>query len=349
MDSSKIRFIQRTLSEKEFFLVFDKSDIFYLIGKELDGINLLIAKHGKPYFLVSPMLEGQVRQFFKKANVIVGNNLLLQLKSVVPKGRKILVQKNLSLSLFRLLLKKYSVETNDLLSELRKIKTESEIKKIKLASKITTKVLSEVVREIKIGMTEQEVKKNILKKFLDYDVVPSFDPIVAFDENTAYPHHISGKKEFGIKSFVLIDLGCKVNGYCSDITRMFFVEKNDVVNYYYKKLFELQKKLISMCVVGKKVADIDTFAKKFCKDLNIEKNYLHTSGHGVGIEIHESPRISVKDKTILKSGMVITIEPGIYFAGQLASGMKQFVVKKFGLRIEDVVLITKNGPQILSR
>jgi Xaa-Pro aminopeptidase len=86
--------------------------------------------------------------------------------------------------------------------------------------------------------------------------------------------------------------------------------------------------------------------------LNIEKNYLHTTGHGVGIDIHELPRVSVKDKTILKSGMVITIEPGIYFTRESVVRQKvgaAFVAKKFGLRIEDVVLVTNKGPKILTK
>lgn len=148
---------------------------------------------------------------------------------------------------------------------------------------------------------------------------------------------------FGKKSFALIDLGCKMDGYCSDITRMFFVEKSLAVRNFFNKLYQLQKQLISMCTVGEKVSNIDNFARKFCKDLGIEKNYLHSTGHGVGLEIHESPRISVKDNTVLKEGMIITIEPGIYF-----NHSKNFK-RSFGLRVEDMVLITKNGPVVLTK
>jgi Xaa-Pro aminopeptidase len=341
MDFGKINFITKTLSKKEIFLVVNKTDILYLTHKEFDGVSLVISSFGEVYCLVSPMLVTQAKKVFKKEvnekNFVVGDNLVSQLKSLPIKFKKIFVEKNVSLTLYNLLTKHWSLKTTQLITNLRQTKSKQEIKNVLQAVDITKKVLLETKKILKVGVTEKEVKKYILKKFLDYDVEPSFEPIVAFNENTSFPHHISEEKRFNKKSFVLIDLGCKVNGYCSDVTRMFFVEKNDVVWYYYRKLCELQNKLVSMCVVGKKVSEIDSFAKKFCKNIGVEKNYLHSTGHGVGLEIHELPRINVEDESVLKEGMVITIEPGIYFGS------------RFGLRKEDMVLVTKTFPKVLTK
>jgi Xaa-Pro aminopeptidase len=135
---------------------------------------------------------------------------------------------------------------------------------------------------------------------------------------------------------VLIDLGCKYKGYCCDVTRMYNVEKNPKIYYFYNLLKELQKKLISLCKPGVKVKDIDLYARKFVEQLGLKDKYLHSTGHGIGIEIHEPPRLSQFDETVLKENMVITIEPGIYFENE------------FGLRIEDDVLVIKDGCKVLT-
>ncbi len=351
MDLEVIRNIQKKIKSSEMLLVFDKAEIFYILKKYVDGITLAIF-NDEILCLTSNMIKSQVIKLISGIKIISAEGIEQQLKSLNRKIKILLLNNNVSIDMYDRLKKKYKIKYSKIISELRMIKNNSEIKSIRQASVITLKILNLAIQNIRCETTEIEVKNYILKKCLDFGVEPSFEPIVAFDENTAYPHHISSEKRFSRKSFVMIDMGCKVDGYCSDVTRMFFVEAAPLVKFYYKKLLELQKKLISMCLVGTKVANIDNFARKFCRRLNIENNYLHTTGHSLGIEIHEMPRISIKDKTVLKEGMVITIEPGIYFDNESSFlsdfNNSKYNIKNFGLRKEDVVLIEKKGPQVLT-
>lgn len=334
MDRKKIEIIQNLLKRKEAFLVTLPSNIFYLISKKLDGIFLLITKN--EIFTLAPlMLKSQLEDMLG-LKTIVADTLKKQLQQIKKIGiKKIYLDTRLiPFNLYELVKKYYNVEFNSLITNLRLIKSPQEIEKIERAIAISNKILQETKLFIKEGITEKQVKNFILERFLSYNVEPSFEPIVAFGRNSAYPHHISDNTQFKPDEMILIDFGCKVEGYCCDITRVYNLTKEETK--YYKILINLQKKLISMCKTGVKVKDIHSFAIKFLTRYSIEENYLHGTGHGLGVDIHELPSISFKDKSVLKEGMVITIEPGVYFKD------------RFGLRIEDDVLITNSIPKVLT-
>ncbi len=331
-----LSFLRNRVPSDTLLLIMDKSDLFYLTNCSIDGYTLGITKD-KIFFLTTKMIATQLTQYFPLANIVVGENLIEQLSLLPKKFHKISLNKTVSYAVYQLLKKKYRIIFDSILTNLRQKKTKKEIENITIATKIVHKILKKVVKTLSRGITELEVKNYILKLFIDYNVEPAFEPIVAFDENTSYPHHISGNKQFSENSLVLIDLGCKFNGYCCDITRMYGVKKNTEVYSLYQHLCRLQNILISMCRPGTKVAQIDFFAKKYFKSLGIEKNLLHSVGHGLGIDVHEAPSININNKTVLEKGMVITIEPGIYFQN------------KFGLRVEDDILITSSQPKIISR
>ncbi|MFN3550955.1 MAG: M24 family metallopeptidase [Endomicrobiia bacterium] len=328
MDKRKINLIQENLDKNEILLVLNNYNLFYLTGINLDGYSLAISKN-KIKILTSLMIFGQVKKFFKDIEIVVGSDLEQQISKLNFVNKILLIDdKNLSLKIYDLL-KKCSkiIKFSSLIENFRMIKSKNEIDKIKKSVEICKKVLNKTKEFIKPQITEVEVKNFILKQFLDYKVETAFPPIVAFDENTSYPHHISTNKRFKKNSLVLIDLGCKYRGYCCDITRMFNVEKNTKVKDLYIKLKDLQRILISMCKPSVKVKDIDNYARNYFKKLNLEKNYLHSTGHGLGLEIHELPKITIKNDVVLQENMVVTIEPGIYFN------------RKFGLRIEDDIVV----------
>jgi len=330
--------IQKQIGKNEILVTTDPADIFYLVGINIDA-PFVVTKNSY-YILVSPMLKGQLRKIFKDNNLIVAEDnkqLLNMLKKKVKVERVILGNENTSVKFYNLLKQSFkNIKIKNVISQLRQIKDESEVSYIKTAVKILKKVLNETKNMLKEGIKEIEVKNFILKKFLDYNVEASFEPIVAFDENTSYPHHVSSDKKLKKDSLVLLDLGCKYNGYCCDVTRMFNVEKNQKIFYFYNQLKELQKRLLSLCKPKVKVKEIDLYAKKFLEQFGLKDKYLHSTGHGIGIEIHEPPRISEFDKSVLKENMVITIEPGIYFEGE------------FGLRIEDDILIKEKNCVVLT-
>jgi len=220
-----------------------------------------------------------------------------------------------------------------LVIKIREIKDEDEINKIRTACQIADQCLKEIVRTIKIGTTEKEIAFKIEFWLKEKNHNLSFYPIVAIDKNSAIPHYdtMNGNNEKVKKnSVILIDYGAKFNGYHSDITRMIFVGQptDEMVNTY-KTLLNAQEKTIEQL----KIDNNPVFVDQFCRKLIINNRlpiYQHSTGHGVGLQIHEYPKISFTSTDVLLPNQVITIEPGVY------------IEDKWGMRVEDTILIKEN-------
>ena len=328
-------------------LLTNNKNIFYLTGATFDGFWLLIHKN-KFIVITSQMIFGQVKQHFKdKAKICVikssfSNELIEICKKYKIKNLNIDTT-NIDYTLFSLLNNKLKenkisvVPNGNIILEKRKIKNKEEIKNIKKACEIVSDVFETIKKKVVPGMTELDIHFKIEEEFAKKHVVQSFKTIVASGPNSANPHHISGKRKVQKNDIVLIDMGCIYNGYCSDLTRTFFVGKE---NKHQRKIWDIVKlahdKALENVKQNMKASDIDLFARNTIKLAGYEKNFIHTTGHGVGLDIHEAPSVGQKSKDILKESMVITIEPGIYLD------------KKFGVRIEDTVLVTKNGYKVLT-
>lgn len=241
---------------------------------------------------------------------------------------------------YKELLQKYRVnlmETEHIVEAQRVIKDEREIQYIEKACEITDKCFEYLKTFIKIGMTEKEIAFEIEKfyKTNGADDI-SFEPIVASGHNSSMPHAVPGTRKIKDGDLILIDMGCKYKGYCSDMTRMMFV---NYMEDEYKEAYEI-------CLKNNESAEhelkdgknMKVIAQNSNNDLK-QNGYtpLHSLGHGVGFDIHEEPFFGIVYDQPLKENMVITIEPGVYKPGQ------------FGIRIEDTVLITKLGCQKLTR
>ena len=222
------------------------------------------------------------------------------------------------------------VETDNLIEKQRIIKDEEEIKNLKTACEITDNCFSYIIKYIKPGMTEKEIAREIDRFYNENAEGISFETIVASGENSSKPHAVPTDRKIEEQDIITIDMGCKYNGYCSDMTRTIFVGSvpEDIKKIYDIVLKSQQQALDEM----KDGANIRLIAK------NVDTNFrfynydlIHALGHGVGMEIHERPYISMNNDTLLKENMVVTDEPGIYIPG------------KYGVRIEDTVLITKFG------
>lgn len=209
------------------------------------------------------------------------------------------------------------------------VKDENELLNIKKACEICQKAYHSQIKTLRIGQTEIEFRDKLISRMkkLGADGV-SFDLIVAFGNNSAVPHHKTGKTKLEKDMPVLVDMGCKVNGYCSDMTRMAYVGKpTEKFLHTYDAVLNanlLAEKKIKSNMTGK-VAD--TFARDYIKSYGLDKYFTHSLGHGIGLKIHEYPRLSPKSNAILTDGMVFSIEPGVYFDGE------------FGIRIEDTVTL----------
>ena len=228
-------------------------------------------------------------------------------------------------------------ETEKVIEKQRMIKDDEEISNLQRACYITDKCFEHLLDFIKVGQTEKEIAFEIEKFFKTNGAEGnSFDPIVAAGKNSSKPHAVPTDKKIDVGEPITIDMGCIYNGYCSDMTRTIFVGYvpeaiKPVYDLVLKNQLQTEKEL-------KEGANIKTISKMVENDFKLHNfELVHALGHGVGLDIHESPVISSKNDNILKEKMVITNEPGIYVPG------------KYGVRIEDTVLITKAGCTSLTK
>jgi len=220
----------------------------------------------------------------------------------------------------------------------REIKTPDEIAKIKTATQITVKALKYIAGLIKPGIREIEIAAE-LERFIRYNGGhgSAFNIIVASGPNSSYPHHITSRRIIRNREPVLIDLGTDYHGYKSDLTRVFFLGRiNVLARRIYDIILKANNLAISAVKPGVPIKDIDAIARGYIAKYGYAEFFGHGLGHGIGLTVHEAPNISAKVNTCLQPGMVFTIEPAIYLPG------------KFGIRIEDTVLVNKKGREVLS-
>ncbi|MFZ5390816.1 MAG: M24 family metallopeptidase [Patescibacteria group bacterium] len=220
------------------------------------------------------------------------------------------------------------------IEQIKAIKTEAEINNIIKAQRISEKVLTEAVKKLKVGLTEIGLAKFIVSRFKYYQVKAlAFEPIVAFGKNTANIHHESGRTKLKLGDLVMLDFGATVKGYCSDMTRTYIFSqpttKQKKVYQTVLKAQELSVRLLSKGV--RRAVKIDEAARCFIVKRFGANSFNHGLGHGLGTVIHEWPSLKPGSPDILKYGMVITLEPGVYLPGW------------GGVRIEDMIVVGKRG------
>ena len=222
------------------------------------------------------------------------------------------------------------VETENIIEKQRMLKDEEEISNIKKACEITDNCFSYLLTYIRPGMTEKQIADEIEEYYKRRTDGLAFDTIVASGENSSKPHAVPTNRKILENDIITIDMGCRVNGYCSDMTRTIFVGS---IPEYIKPVYDLVlKNQIQTIEQMKDGVSTRLLSKMVENDFKL-KGYdlIHSLGHGVGLEIHEAPYLSYRNDAILKENMVVTDEPGIY------------IPEKFGIRIEDTVQITKFG------
>ncbi len=226
---------------------------------------------------------------------------------------------------------------SELLWELRKKKTTKEIKNIKKAGKLAREGLKRAEKILDSNLTEKELAAEI-----EYEMRKKgsegtpFDTIVATGENSKHPHGLPKNKIVNEEDLITIDLGARWNGYCSDMTRTFCLNPNDEK----KKIMDLVKKAQEKCLQkveeGISTKKIDETARDVFREENLEKFYIHGTGHGLGLDIHEPPSLSLSSEEELEENMVVTVEPGIYIDGI------------GGCRFEDTIVVKKDGYEKLT-
>ncbi len=221
--------------------------------------------------------------------------------------------------------------------QLRRVKDPDERNAIAEAAKLADGVYEWTLEQGLAGRTEIEVARAAVARMRELGAEPSFPPIVAAGSNGAMPHAEAGEREIKTGDMVVFDMGAELDGYCSDCTRTFAVGKPSAsAQEVYELVLEAQTKALDAIAAGKTGKEVDAVARELIANAGHGDHFGHGLGHGVGLEVHEAPRLSQRSEDTLETGEVVTVEPGIYMPAQ------------FGVRIEDLVVVTGKGHENLS-
>ena len=335
-----IKNILRKLEENELdaMLVANFNNIYYLSGYLSTSFAFLIIKENPIIFVSEMDLENAKNT--SSIDIVKYESYAKLIEYLKEEGiRNLAIESDLTANVYEKF-KDFNLKISDVISTERMIKSDEEIEKMIKATDIAHKSLLELdVR------SKQE--KGALEWECSYELgylmrkngasCESFDTIFASGPLSSLPH--STPRNHILETPVLVDYGCKFEGYCSDTTRTFvYNERQEEISDI---VLEAHDKAVDAVKAGAKACEIDKVARDIITEYGYGDNYIHGTGHSLGLDIHESPSISLRDQTILENNMIFTIEPGIYLEGE------------FGVRIEDMVLVDKKGklignlPQIL--
>ena len=225
------------------------------------------------------------------------------------------------------------VPASELLTELRQVKDAEELAAMKEAQRITDEALLEILNFLRPGLTESEVAARLTYIMAGKGAERnSFDPIVACGPNGSKPHAVPGPDVIEKGQFVTMDFGCKVGGYCSDMTRTVAIgQPSEEMEFVYNTVLKAQLTGIATAHAGVTGQEVHEAAAKVIADAGYGDYFGHGFGHSLGIEIHENPNFSSRNDKPIPAGALLSAEPGIYIPG------------KFGVRIEDVIMLTEDG------
>jgi Xaa-Pro aminopeptidase len=225
----------------------------------------------------------------------------------------------------------------DLVEQLRAVKEPEELERIAAAAELTDSVYRWAMERGLAGRTERDVARACEARLRELGAEPSFPPIVATAANGALPHAEPGDREIGSGELVVFDMGALLDGYCSDCTRTFATgELDGEAGEVYELVRRAQAAALEAVRAGANGKEVDAVAREMIAEAGHGDRFGHGLGHGVGLEVHEGPRLATTSEDELREGNVVTVEPGVYLPG------------RFGVRIEDLVVVTADGHRNLS-
>ncbi|MBQ3005420.1 MAG: aminopeptidase P family protein [Clostridia bacterium] len=319
-------------------IIFSEENRKYFTGFSSEDAVLIITKNGAVYLDDGRYIEAAEKEI-SVCEVRLLKNLSEQLPEILKEFsvKKIGVeQSRISLQRFKYLkkvLKDFSVCSSDasekIINNLRAKKSEKELEKIIKAQRISERAFDYILKEIAVGKTEKELALQLdyfmLKNGAD---APAFETILIGGEETSVPHGVPTDRKIRKGDFITMDFGAEVDGYRSDMTRTVAVgEVSDEQAKVYDIVLDAQLKALEKAKIGVKCSDVDKAARDVIDNAGYGEYFVHSTGHSVGIEIHELPSFSPRSKAVLQKGNIMTVEPGIY------------IPTKFGVRIEDMIYI----------
>lgn len=229
------------------------------------------------------------------------------------------------------------VDASEKFKSLRRRKDASEVEAVKRAIEVAERAMERALSSLERGVTEVEVAAEIVSLILRSGAQPAFPPIVAFGEHAAHPHANPSLRKLRDNDFVKVDLGARVEGYCSDLTcTIIFGGENGEKGRLLKAVVKAQEEAVKLLKAGAEAKEVHTRAYEVLKDFGLSKYFVHGLGHGIGVDVHEDPYLSAESAARLAEGDVVTVEPGVYVRGL------------GGVRVEDVFLITGDGCEQLT-
>lgn len=341
-----IKNLQLSLNENSAYLIVSPENRRWLTGFASSDGYLLITKTEAVFLVDSRYIEAAQKQI-----TVCESELLISLSEQLPEYIEEMGITRLYTEAQRLSVADYEKikkiapcpcvagDADSAIDTLRRIKTEDEKKKILRAQAIAEKAFDRILDFIKIGVTEREIALE-----LDFFMLKngaecvSFETIAVSGKNSSMPHGVPSNKRIEKGDFITMDFGAVVDGYHSDMTRTVAVgEISSKQADVYETVLSAQLKSLERLKAGVSCVEADAAARNIIRNAGYGAYFGHGTGHGVGIEIHEAPRLSPKSSAILCAGDVVTVEPGIYLPDE------------FGVRIEDMAFITENGCENLTK
>jgi Xaa-Pro aminopeptidase len=337
-------------SRFDIVLISHLPNIRYLCGFT-GSAGFLVLTHTSSVFLTDVRYDSQAREEVKGGKVIIARKALVSAvaewigsRHKKNSGLKIGVEgEHLTIAEKKRLVDLLPSGTRlnsapQWVEEFRMVKDQDELARIRAAVNLGATLFERATEVLRSGVKESEVAAEMeyLARQAGAEAM-SFPTIIASGERSALPHGRATPKAIA-GGFVVCDFGVILGGYCSDQTRTVWVGSPVPIEARraYERVKEAQQAAISAVKPGVRTAEVDEAARKVLRKAGLGRNFTHSTGHGVGLEIHESPRIAASQKESLEPGMVITIEPGVYFPG------------KWGIRIEDMVAVTETGCEVLT-
>ena len=328
-------------------LVTHLPNVRYLTGFTGSAGVLLIGQKGKPIFITDGRYTSQAHEQVEGARIIIGKGAaldaaaqqLVRLKLTNVGIEADTMSVALRSRLTKVLPKKVKLkETSGLVEDIRLVKDAAELAAIERAVNLGADIFNVALKTIKPGVRETDVAAE-----LEYAARRagasgmSFETIVASGPRSALPHGKASVARIPERGFVVLDYGVILDGYCSDMTRTIHVGKpSPEARRMYNAVLESQLAGVAAVMAGATAGDVDYACRSVLRRAKLDRFFTHSTGHGVGLEIHEMPRLARNQETPLAAGMVVTIEPGVYVEGE------------GGIRIEDMVAVTEEGCDVLT-
>lgn len=334
------------LKPNEMAVIFTENNRFYY-SNFFSSDGVLLCFYNELLLFVDGRYYESAQKTATNVKVVLLNNLNKQIKDIVEKKHitKVYCENNISLFEYNNLKKQLcqiQLFETDLLtsyiSEQRQIKSNFEIECIKKAQKIAETSLDQVLKYIKPGITEKQIAAELeyKMKLCGADGI-SFETIAISGKNTSLPHGVPTNKQVQSGDFVTMDFGAVYNGYHSDMTRTVAVgTATEKMKNIYNVVLNANIAAINKVKQGIKASEVDLTARQIIENAGYGDCFVHSTGHGVGLDIHETPNVSFKNEKLLCKNQVITVEPGIYLPNE------------FGVRIEDTVVVKNNTAENLT-